>query len=102
LKSQATPGLRKPGGRRPERGGVLWRTVACRGRSQGSDSPLVCSGDTALQKLAGGMWPSGPRRIAGKHLGLAPLGLGRERMSEAGPLAAKPGYQWRSTRWLLG
>jgi hypothetical protein len=45
---------------------------------------------------------SGPRRIAGKLLGLALLGLGRESMSEAGPSAAKPGYQWRPMRSPFG
>jgi hypothetical protein len=44
----------------------------------------------------------GSRRIAGRHLGLALLGLGRESMSEAGPPAAKLGYQWRPMRSPFG
>jgi hypothetical protein len=44
----------------------------------------------------------GPRRTAGKHLGLALLGLGRESMSEAGPSTAKSGYQWRPMRSPFG
>jgi hypothetical protein len=58
--SQATPGLRKPGRWRSARGAITWWDVACHGPLRGSDGTLACSGDTPLQKLAGGMWPRGP------------------------------------------